>query len=240
VASGTSTASIVATDPSGNQATKQYQLNVTGGSNMLAYDANGNRTSDGSRTFEWDARNQLVAVTIGMHRSEFSYDGLQRRVREVEKEDGVPVSDIKLVWCEDEICEERATDGVTVTRRAFAQGEQVVGVTHFFAVDHLGSVRDVTNTTGSLLARYAFDPWGRRLVTSGTDVTTVGFTGHRKHAASGLTLTLYRGYDTGTGRWISEDPLGLVGGTNSYGYVGGRPVVATDPLGLLVDCIDHF
>ncbi|MCL4848503.1 MAG: hypothetical protein KJ066_18310 [Acidobacteria bacterium] len=48
-------------------------------------DANGNLTADGTRTFEWDARNQLVAVTVGTHRSEFVYDGLQRRVRQVEK-----------------------------------------------------------------------------------------------------------------------------------------------------------
>lgn len=46
-------------------------------------------TSDGTRTFEWDARNQLVAVAVGAHRSEFTYDGLRRRVRMVEKENGV-------------------------------------------------------------------------------------------------------------------------------------------------------
>jgi YD repeat-containing protein len=38
-------------------------------------------TSDGTRTFEWDARNQLVAVNTGTQRSEFAYDGLRRRVR---------------------------------------------------------------------------------------------------------------------------------------------------------------
>src|SRR5205814_10322105 len=38
-------------------------------------DANGNLTSDGTRTFEWDARNQLVAVTVGTHRTEFDYNG---------------------------------------------------------------------------------------------------------------------------------------------------------------------
>jgi hypothetical protein len=29
-------------------------------------DANGNLTADASRTFEWDARNQLIAVTAGV------------------------------------------------------------------------------------------------------------------------------------------------------------------------------
>ncbi len=56
-------------------------------------DANGNLTSDGSRTFEWDARNQLLAVNVGSHRSEFTYDGDRRRVRVVEKESSVVQSD---------------------------------------------------------------------------------------------------------------------------------------------------
>jgi hypothetical protein len=52
-------------------------------------DANGNLTSDGTRTFEWDARNQVMAVNVWTHRTEFTYDREQRRVRVVEKENGV-------------------------------------------------------------------------------------------------------------------------------------------------------
>lgn len=55
-------------------------------------DANGDLTSDGTRTFEWDARNQLVAINVGTHRSEFAYDGLQRRVRVADKENGAAPS----------------------------------------------------------------------------------------------------------------------------------------------------
>jgi len=49
---------------------------------------NGNITSDGgTRTFEWDAANHLVAVnyTGATTRSEFSYDGLGRVAKIVEK-----------------------------------------------------------------------------------------------------------------------------------------------------------
>ena len=97
----------------------------------------------------------------------------------IEKENGVTTADTRVLWCETAICEERAADGVTVTRRAFGLGEQINGQARFFTVDHLGSVREVTDTAGTLLARYAFDPWGRRTVTAGADVTSVGFTGHR-------------------------------------------------------------
>ncbi|MBK3778823.1 RHS repeat-associated core domain-containing protein [Paraburkholderia aspalathi] len=42
-----------------------------------------------------------------------------------------------------------------------------------------------------------------------------------------------RYYSPGTGRFISEDPLGYASGqTNSYAYVGGNPVSKTDPFGL--------
>jgi RHS repeat-associated protein len=47
--------------------------------------------------------------------------------------------------------------------------------------------------------------------------------------------TLYRrnrAYDPGTGRFTQEDPIGLAGGLNLYGFAGGDPVNFTDPFGL--------
>lgn len=236
VGGGTNTVTITATDPSGNAATAVFEVDQLGATTSFAYDANGNLTSDGARGFEWDARNQLVAVTVGTHRSEFTYDGLQRRVRMVEKENGVTQSDAHVLWCEAAICEERAADGTPVTRRAFGLGEQIAGAARFFTTDHLGSVRQVTDSAGTLLARYAFDPWGRRTLVAGTDVSTVGFTGHRQHGPSGLALTRYRGYDAGVGRWVSEDPAGYSGGDNLSAYVGSGPLSRFDPDGLKASC----
>src|SRR5207248_2456474 len=61
-----------------------------GTSRTLTYDLNGNLIDDGSsRTFEWDAANRLLAInyTGTSNRSEFTYDGLARRVKLVEKND---------------------------------------------------------------------------------------------------------------------------------------------------------
>lgn len=151
----------------------------------------------------------------------------------MEKESGVTQSDTKVVWCENEICEERA-DGTTVTRRAFSLGEQVAGATRFFAANHLGSVEEVTDNTSALLARYAFDPWGRRIVTAGTEVTSVGYAGYRWHSNGSLSLTLYRGYDADLGRWVSQDPIGSQGGSNFFAYAENNPVRFNDPLGLAI------
>jgi len=79
--------------PSNRVATgKCFTAVLTGSTNRRVgapIDANGNLTADGTRTFEWDARNQLVAVIVAAHRSEFTCDGFQRRARTVEKEYGV-------------------------------------------------------------------------------------------------------------------------------------------------------
>lgn len=112
------------------------------------------------------------------------------------------------------------------------RGEQVNSQARFFTSDHLGSVRDVTEISGTSLARYAFDPWGQRTVTAGSDVTTVGFTGHRTHTSAGLALSLYRAYEPASARWISEDPDGLRAGPNLFAYVDNTPTTAWDPLGL--------
>jgi YD repeat-containing protein len=44
----------------------------------IAYDANGNLASDGTNSYGWNARNQLVTITGGTGAS-FQYDGLSRR-----------------------------------------------------------------------------------------------------------------------------------------------------------------
>ena len=51
--------------------------------------------------------------------SELAYDGSERRVREIEKENGVDQSDLDVLGCRREIFEERAASGTTLTRRAF-------------------------------------------------------------------------------------------------------------------------
>jgi len=60
-----------------------------------------------------------------------------------------------------------------------------------------------------------------------------GYTGKMLDEATGLQNNLNRWYDSQTGRWISQDPIGFAGGdANLYRYVGNSPTNATDPSGL--------
>jgi RHS repeat-associated protein len=50
--------------------------------------------------------------------------------------------------------------------------------------------------------------------------------------ASGLLYRRNRQYDPATGRFTQEDPIGIAGGLNAYGFGGGDPVSYSDPYGL--------
>ena len=54
-----------------------------------------------------------------------------------------------------------------------------------------------------------------------------------KKDASGLHYRRNRQYDPSTGRFTQEDPIGLAGGMNLYGFAGGDPVNYSDPTGLI-------
>lgn len=234
VPSGTSTVGVIATDASGNVRTNTYQVSQSGAAKTLTYDANGDLTSDGTRTFSWDAANRLLTVDQGTLHSEFSYNGNGERARIVEKDGTTTLSDRRYVWCDGSICEERDTGGSTVTRRFYDEGMQEGSTSYFYTRDHLGSVREMTDSAGSIRTRYEYDPYGRITQVGGDKAGAFGFTGHFIHAPSGLALAKWRAYDPGAGRWINEDPIGLEGGINLYAYVSDDPLNATDPLGLIL------
>jgi RHS repeat-associated protein len=66
----------------------------------------------------------------------------------------------------------------------------------------------------------------------------VGNVVHGQQDRSGLMYMRNRYYDPATGRFTQQDPIGLAGGLNLYGFANGDPVNFTDPFGLKV-CFDE-
>jgi RHS repeat-associated protein len=188
-------------------------------------------------------------------RYRWDYDYRDRRVREwKDTQVGVDPIDGSLTWTNstvptrlfvwdgnDLVQEQTATSATagTLARNhffgGFADGTTVANsVKYQTTTDHLGNIRDVLTTTGTLAARYDYTPYQGpvKVGTSTVDPSILTIGRYYHHAASGLELALYRAYDPELGRWISEDPLEEEGGLNLYGYVGNSPLMAVDLMGL--------
>jgi RHS repeat-associated protein len=61
--------------------------------------------------------------------------------------------------------------------------------------------------------------------------SSLRFPGQVEDAETGLYYNWHRYYDPELGRYVTADPIGLVGGINLYAYVNGDPVNLADPEG---------
>ena len=207
------------------------------GSKQYAYDADGNTLSgDGTRTYKWDSENRLIEIDYAgsLKKSQFSYDGLGHRTVDVETAANGGTTTTRYLWCGSHICQSR--DGSdNPLRRDLEEGE--VNLLNdmqplIYMPDQLGSVRDVLDGgTGNLLDSFDYTPYGSVARTSGTTSMDYHYAGLFLHSASALNLSATRPMDGVTGRWLNRDPIGELGGTNIYSYVGENPLRSIDTMG---------
>jgi RHS repeat-associated protein len=202
--------------------------------NSFFYDANGNLTTDGVRTYQWDAENRLIAVSFNNQpakRTTFRYDGLGRRIGIISS-DGTGLVETRYLWCGSALCQARDSND-TVSRRYYPEGEGLPGAPLYYAQDQLGSVRDIVGAqTGQTIASFDYDPYGNPTHISGSTYTDFRYAGLFYEQNSRLYLANRRAYDAATGRWLSRDPLGeAVSSINLYRYVKNDPVNLIDPTG---------
>jgi RHS repeat-associated protein len=100
--------------------------------------------------------------------------------------------------------------------------------------DGNGNVSEYLDSTGSIVAHYEFDPFGKTTVATGSKANDFAhrFSTKTLDLTTGLYYYGYRWYDPETGRWPSRDPIEEMGGVNLYGFVGNDGVGWIDLLGL--------
>ncbi|MGH9893496.1 MAG: RHS repeat-associated core domain-containing protein, partial [bacterium] len=111
---------------------------------------------------------------------------------------------------------------------------------YFVHADHLNTPRLVANQSGQTVWRWDQDePFGNNSANEDPDANSVAFDlplrlpGQRYDAETGLHYNYFRDYDPSVGRYGESDPIGLLGGLNTYAYVDSSPLRNVDPDGLV-------
>lgn len=229
---GINQVNVSATDGSTITSQDQYQQrngNITPRS--LIFDSNGNMTSDGTNTFEWDADDRLIKINYPGtgQTSTLSYDASGRNVKIVEA--GGTSSTKQFVWSNDDRRSEIRDGSNMVISQVFSRGETINGDSYLYTKDHLGSVREMSSIAASIILQQSFDPCGLQITNESAMAADIGYAGYYLQTRSGLNLTLTRAYSPIMGRFINRDVIGENGGVNLYQYVGNDPINLTDRLG---------
>ncbi len=117
------------------------------------------------------------------------------------------------------------------------QNEQVYSV----ILDHLGTPQELINSKGKVVWLAHYQTWGKVefIDTAQKEVDCpIRFPGQWFDDESGLHYNRFRYYDPQTGQFISSDPIGLIGGLNTYWYAK-NPVLWVDVLGLVAMCSNN-
>lgn len=79
----------------------------------------------------------------------------------------------------------------------------------YYHPDGLGSVRNLTNSSGQIIGDYSYDVFGAVRSSSGTVSNDFRFAGEQLDETGLMYLSAVY-YDTTTGRFISQDPTGAL------------------------------
>ncbi|WP_185973456.1 MULTISPECIES: RHS repeat protein [unclassified Mesorhizobium] len=203
---------------------------VSVGANAMAYDANGNLTSDGSRTLSWDEANRLKTVSLASNTVNLAYgpDGARAKKTSSYATTLYPDASVEI---------DPATPGAEIyTRYPHPDIKVVNGVKYFLHRDHLASVRMVTDASGAIVEQTNYASYGERLNTGFQ--TQKSYIGERFDPETGLLYLNARYMDPVLGRFISPDdwdPTLPDVGTNRYAYAQNDPVNKSDPNGHAID-----
>jgi RHS repeat-associated protein len=213
-----------------------------------SYDPRGNLSKEqdkltGAQTvYSWNVKNQLIKVEIYTSATptnpsrtlQYSYDPLGRRASKTDNTNTERYS----YDGQDRVATLNAA-GQPISSTLFSQhgidepllSQQTGGASTQLYANHQGSIV-ATSTAGQATQTTAYGPYGET-ASAGQPLGTTPF-GYTARERDTESLYYYRAryYSTAQQRFISQDPIGLAGGINTYAYVGGDPISGIDPYGL--------
>ncbi len=200
------------------------------GGQSYSYDNNGNLSSGGNRSYNWNVDNQPTSVTGPDSVQEtYTYDAMGERLSRTRS--GVTTVYLGL-WEEETSGTKRAQ--YKFGGQVIAQRDVNAGTVTYIHGDHLGSASLATNgTTGALVSQQEFDSWGK-VRSGGVGQTTINYTG-QKLDGTGLLYYHARMYDPGLAKFVNADSIVPGAGDpqsfNRYSYVRNNPLGKVDPTG---------
>ena len=196
------------------------------------------------QNYFYDLHDQLVKAEIfkkdGTKETwAYTYDALGRRIgkgrlKNEEVSDGLE-EETGFVWDGSHLLQEVQPDGrytyiytdpdsyeplAQVRNWTNEDGESKQEI-HYFHCDQIGIPREMTDKNGNLVWFGNYTGWGRlKEETKVTDSAYQPFRLQNQHAdrETGLHYNFFRYYEPDAGRFVNQDPIGLLGGTNFYQF----------------------
>ncbi|MFC5473998.1 RHS repeat-associated core domain-containing protein [Paraherbaspirillum soli] len=222
----------------------------------ISYDAAGNLISDSSISYTYNDRGRMVSATNAGNTVTYSHNGIDQRVQKQGPATIVATGSNSYVYDEaghligeydvnGQVIEETVYLGdlpVAVLKQTVTgSGVNQITATNVYYVyaDHINTPRVITQASDNKMVwRWDnADPFGMLPPDenpSGLGVFTYNqrFPGQLYDKETNNFYNIHRDYDPQQGRYLESDPIGLSGGINTYGYVGGNPIIRIDPRGL--------